>query len=242
MSSLPTVLCWEPPPGPFTALWLAEDLNLYDLNCRNTAGEVEVGAGRWNPALLIFPCTVKAVNSILPPLSGTNAPQTTTKTSVQTAYKSIFPRLPVPCPQRGRSPKRGLPAGRGCGRCSGPALARPGGLGATAHQGWLAPTINILITFPWRKCSLQGCKKRGKRQTGNLVLTVLPNTCSCFEKKRGAGTAANIETHTALSQAQPTLHAAELHVIHTTNQTLNTKALPVFFPTALVRPFCWGEL
>lgn len=46
-----------------------------------------VGAGTHSPPLLIFPSTVQAVNSILPPLSGTNAPQTTMKTSVQTAYK-----------------------------------------------------------------------------------------------------------------------------------------------------------
>lgn len=45
------------------------------------------GAGTRGLALLVLPCTVQAVNSILPPLSGTNAPQTTMKTSVQTAYK-----------------------------------------------------------------------------------------------------------------------------------------------------------
>lgn len=40
------------------------------------------------------------------------------------------------------------------------------------------------------------------------------------------------------SQIQPRLPAVELRVTCTTNQTLNDKALPLFFQTALGRPFC----
>lgn len=71
-------------PGP-AALCLAPQLHVCELHprCWGSAG----GAGIGNPALLVFPCTVKAVNSILPPLSGTNAPQTTMKTSVQLINK-----------------------------------------------------------------------------------------------------------------------------------------------------------
>ena len=81
-------------------------------------------------------------------------------------------------------------------------------------------------------------QEKRKRKTGNLVLIVHPNTCSRFEKKRGAGTAVNLKTHAALSQAQPRLYAVELHVIYTTTQSVNVKALPFFFQTALARPFC----
>lgn len=85
---------------------------------------------------------------------------------------------------------------------------------------------------------LTGMQEKRKRQTGNLVFIVHPNTCSCFEKKRGTGTVANIETNTASSQAQPRLHAVQVHVIHTTNQTGNAKARPFFLQGPFVEESC----
>lgn len=54
MSSLPTVLCWEPPPGPFTALWLSRRLEFVlklQKYCRGGGG----GGWKMKPSSPYFP-------------------------------------------------------------------------------------------------------------------------------------------------------------------------------------------